>query len=166
MKGGNEGLTCESVCANRATAIQDIVQLKGALSSDDLRGLMDIVMHRLLDLTECDYIAIHSVDGDHLMLHPGGELKTCPGRCEACSFYKLNIPPVADKDHFIELADTKRHCVARSRGRALRREALGWSGSALSRSSHQHLRPRQNRAKDFCGCPYAGAGAPFCDGAP
>ena len=112
MKGGNESLTGETACTNRYTAIQDIVQLKDALSSDDLRGLMDIVMHRLLDLTECDYIAIHSVDGDHLMLHHGGELKACPGRCEACSFYKLNIPPVEDKDHFIELTDTKRQCVA------------------------------------------------------
>ena len=100
------------VCANHTTAIQDIVQLKGVLASDDLRGLMDMVMHRLLDLTECDYIAIHSVDGDHLMLHHDGELETCPGRCEACSFYKLNIPPVEDKDHFVELTDTKGQCVA------------------------------------------------------
>ena len=78
-----------------------------ALAKDDLPGLIELVMCRLLSLTACDYIAIHSVDGDHRMLHPGEELKTCPKRCEACSFYKLNIPPVEDADHFVELIDTK-----------------------------------------------------------
>ena len=78
-----------------------------ALAKDDLPGLIDLTLHRLLDLTECDYIAIHSVDGDHRLLYPGEELKTCPERCERCSFYKLLIPPVEDVDHIIELADTK-----------------------------------------------------------
>ena len=78
-----------------------------ALSKDDLPGLIDLTLHRLLDLTACDYIAIHSVDGDHKMLWPDGELQTCPCRCEGCSFYKLLIPPVEDADHFIELKDTK-----------------------------------------------------------
>ena len=82
-----------------------------ALSRDDLPGLIDFAMHRLLELTACDYIAIHSVDGDHKMLYPGEALKTCPGRCEACSFYKLMIPPVEDADHVIELTDTKHQCI-------------------------------------------------------
>ena len=82
-----------------------------ALSKDDLPGLIDQTLHRLLDLSACDYIAIHSVDGDHFLLHPGEELKTCPGRCEACSFYKLMIPPVEDADHFIELRDAKSQCI-------------------------------------------------------
>ena len=64
-------------------------------------------MCRLLSLTACDYIAIHSVDGDHRLLYPGEELKTCPGRCKSCAFYKLLIPPVEDADHLIELIDTK-----------------------------------------------------------
>ena len=54
-----------------------------------------------------DYIAIHSVDGDHRLLFPGEELKKCSGRCEECSFYKLLIPPVEDSDHIIELKDAK-----------------------------------------------------------
>ena len=78
-----------------------------ALAKDDLPGLIDLTLHRLLDLTECDYIAIHSVDGDHRLLYPGEELKACPERCEMCSFYKLLIPPVEDVDHIIELDDTK-----------------------------------------------------------
>ena len=78
---------------------------------DDLPGLIDLTLHRLMELTECDYIAIHSVDGDHRLLYPSEELKTCPGRCEACSFYKLVIPPVEDADHIIELTDTKRQTV-------------------------------------------------------
>ena len=78
-----------------------------ALAKDDLPGLIDLTLHRLLELTDCDYIAIHSVDGDHRLLYPGEELKTCPNRCEECAFYKLMIPPVEDADHLIELADTK-----------------------------------------------------------
>ena len=78
-----------------------------ALAHDDLPGLVDQLLHRLLELTACDYIAIHSVDGDHKMLYPGEEVKTCPSRCEACSFYKLMIPPEEDADHIIELNDTK-----------------------------------------------------------
>ena len=85
--------------------------LSYALSKDDLPGLFNLIMHRLLELTECDYIAIHSAAGDHLMLHPGEEMKTCPGRCESCSFYKLMIPPVEDSDHIIELNDTKRQKI-------------------------------------------------------
>ena len=83
-----------------------------AFSKDDIPGLVDMMMHRLLELTECDYIAIHSVDGDHLMLHPDGEVKACPGRCEACSFYKLKIPSVEDAEHVIELPDAKGQSVA------------------------------------------------------
>ena len=82
-----------------------------ALSQDDLSGLIDQMMHQLLALTACDYIAIHSVDGDHKMLYPDGKMQACPGRCEACSFYKLKIPPVEDADHVIELTDTKRQTV-------------------------------------------------------
>ena len=82
-----------------------------ALSKDDIPGLIDLTMHRLLNLTACDYIAIHSVDGDHRMLYPDDELKTCPTRCEGCSFYRLMIPPVEDADHIIELNDTKRQTV-------------------------------------------------------
>ncbi len=81
--------------------------LSYALSKDDLPGLIDLTLHRLLTLTECDYIAIHSVDGDHRLLFPGENLKTCPERCEACPFYKLLIPPVEDTDHIIELSDAK-----------------------------------------------------------
>ena len=88
-----------------------IETLSYALSKDDLPGLIDLTLHRLLALTECDYIAIHSVDGDHRLLFPGEELKTCPGRCEGCSFYKLLIPPVEDADHIIELRDAKGQCV-------------------------------------------------------
>jgi len=80
-----------------------------ALAHDDLPGLIDLTMHRLLDLAECDYIAVHSIDGDHKMLATGEEMKTCPGRCEACPFYKLDIPPLEDDDHVIELHDTKAH---------------------------------------------------------
>ena len=86
--------------------------LEYALSKDDLPGLFDMMLHRLLELTDCDYIALHSVDGDHLMLHPDGELNTCPGRCESCTFYKLVIPPVEDSDHVIELPDAKGQSVA------------------------------------------------------
>ena len=85
--------------------------LSYALSKDDLPGLIDLTLHRLLTLTECDYIAIHTVDGDHRLLFPGEELKTCPGRCESCSFYKLMIPPVEDADHIVELKDAKEQTV-------------------------------------------------------
>ena len=88
-----------------------IDMLSYALSKDDLPGLIDMTLHRLLTLTECDYIAIHTVDGDHRLLFPGEELKTCPGRCESCSFYKLLIPPVEDADHIVELNDAKRQTV-------------------------------------------------------
>ena len=83
-----------------------------AFSKDDIPGLVDMMMHRLLELTECDYIAIHSVDGDHLMLHPDGDVEACPGRCTACSFYKLKIPSVEDATHVIELPDAKGQSVA------------------------------------------------------
>ena len=83
-----------------------------ALSQDDLPGLIELTMRRLLKLTACDYIAIHSIAGDHLMLYPDGELKQCPKRCEGCSFYKLLIPPVEDADHIIELNDTKSQSAA------------------------------------------------------
>ena len=83
-----------------------------ALSQDDLPGLIDLTMRRLLKLTACDYIAIHSIAGDHLMLYPDGELKQCPKRCEGCSFYKLLIPSVEDADHIIELNDTKSQSAA------------------------------------------------------
>ena len=83
-----------------------------ALSQDDLPGLIKLTMRRLLKLTACDYIAIHSIAGDHLMLYPDGALKQCPKRCEGCSFYKLLIPPVEDADHIIELNDTKRQSAA------------------------------------------------------
>ena len=78
-----------------------------ALAHDDLPGLEDRLLHRLLELTTCDYIALHSVDGDHKMLYPSEEVKTCPSRCESCTFYKLMIPPAEDADHIIELTDTK-----------------------------------------------------------
>ena len=82
-----------------------------ALAKDDLPGLIELIMCRLLSLTACDYIAIHSVDGDHRLLYPGEDLKTCPGRCKSCAFYKLLIPPVEDADHLIELIDTKGQTV-------------------------------------------------------
>ena len=78
-----------------------------ALAKDDLPGLIDLMMHRLLKVTACDYVAIHSVEGDHRLLYPGEDLKTCPKRCEACAFYKLQIPPAEDADHLIEIIDTK-----------------------------------------------------------
>ncbi len=83
-----------------------------ALSKDDLPGLIDVTMHRLLELTACDYIAIHNVDGDHLMLHPDGDVTTCPGRCTRCSFYKLKIPPVTNPDNMIELNDAHAQTMA------------------------------------------------------
>lgn len=83
-----------------------------ALSKDDLQGLIDLTMRRLLDITECDYITIHSVDGDHRLLSSGGERADCPTRCEQCSFYKLLVPCTEDADHFVELVDAKRQAVA------------------------------------------------------
>ena len=88
-----------------------IDMLSCALSKDDLPGLIELTLHRLLALTKCDYIAIHSVDGDHRLLFPGEGLKPCPKRCEECSFYKFKIPPVEDADHIIDLKDAKRQSV-------------------------------------------------------
>ena len=82
-----------------------------ALSKDDLPGLFELTMRRLLELTECDYIAIHSVDGDHLHLHHGGEPSACPNRCHGCSFFKLDIPPVENADHILEIGDTTGRAV-------------------------------------------------------
>jgi len=82
-----------------------------ALSKDDLPGLIDLMMHRLLELTECDYIAVHSVDGDHRMLYSGEMPQDCPNRCHECTFYKLMIPPVEDADHIIEINDMKGQCA-------------------------------------------------------
>ncbi len=84
-----------------------------ALSKDDLPGLIDLTLHRLLEMTVCDYIAIHTVDGDHFLLYPGGDLQRCPKRCEACAFFKLKIPPVENADHIIELEDAQGQTLAR-----------------------------------------------------
>ena len=86
--------------------------LRYALSCDDLPGLIDMLLHRLLELTACDYIAIHSLEGDHRLLYPGKELEKCPARCEECTFYKLKIPPVEDADHIIELVDAQGQTTA------------------------------------------------------
>ena len=83
-----------------------------ALSKDDIPGLIELTLNRLLNLTSCDYIALHSIEGDHFLLHPGEALKTCPRRCEGCQFYKLIIPPMEDGDHVIELDDTRNQSVA------------------------------------------------------
>ena len=119
-----------------------------ALSGDDdLPGLIDLILHRLLKLTACDYIALHSVDGDHKQLYPGEEIKTCPSRCESCSFYRLMIPPAEDADHIIELADTKRQtitsfppsCPAKSLEVAVVYcEEKPWGGIALHYVNKQH----------------------------
>ena len=122
-----------------------------AFTKDDLKGLFDTMLHRLLELTECDYIAIHSVDGDHLMLHADGELGSCPGRCEACAFYKLMIPPVEDAEHVIEMPDAKGQsvadipcdCPAKSLEVAVVRcDGKPWGGIAL------HYLNRRNRISD------------------
>ena len=84
-----------------------------ALSKDDLPGLIELTLQRLLELTACDYIAFHSVDGDHRLLYPQGELKACPQRCETCAFYKLDIPSVENADNIIELTDTQGQSVAK-----------------------------------------------------
>ena len=68
------GSRIEATREDRAASILDIAQLKGALAGDDLHGLIDLVLRRLLELTDSDYIALHSVDGHHLMLHPDGKL--------------------------------------------------------------------------------------------
>ena len=118
-----------------------------ALAKDDLPGLIELIMCRLLDLTACDYIAIHSVEGDHRLLYPGEELKTCPKRCEGCSFYKLLIPPVEDADHLIELIDTKGQtvtslpfdCPAKSlEVVVVYCEGKPWGGIALHYVDRQH----------------------------
>ena len=83
-----------------------------ALSKDDLPGLIDMTLHGLLDLTACDYIAIHTADGDHRLLHPGGEPEKCPKRCEECAFYRLKIPPIEGTDHIIELDDARGQTIA------------------------------------------------------
>ena len=122
-----------------------------ALSKDDMKGLKDMLLRRLLELTDCDYIALHSVAGDHLMLDPDGKLDNCPGRCEACTFYKLMIPPVEDEEHVIELADAKgqsvaplpRDCPARSLEVAVVHcDGKPWGGIAL------HYLDRQNQISD------------------
>ena len=83
-----------------------------ALSKDDLPGLINLTLQRLLEITMCDYIAIHTVDGDHFLLHPGGKLEPCPERCTSCTFFKLKIPPVETADHIIELNDAKGQSLA------------------------------------------------------
>ena len=86
--------------------------LSHALSKDDLPGLVDLTLQRLLKLTACDYIAFHTVDGDHRLFFPGEEPKPCPERCESCSFYKLLIPPAANADRLVELTDARNQTVA------------------------------------------------------
>ena len=83
-----------------------------ALSKDDLPGLIDRTLHRLLELTQCDYIAIHTADGDHRLLHSGGALESCPERCSHCSFYKLHIPPLKNEDETLEFCDAKGQTLA------------------------------------------------------
>ena len=78
-----------------------------ALSEDDIPGLVDITMHRLLELTACDYISIHTVDGDHRILKSGGKLEQCPARCKTCPFYNFDVPFAKEGDHIIELDDTR-----------------------------------------------------------
>ena len=83
-----------------------------ALSKDDLPGLVDLTLRRLLKLTDCDYIAIHTVDGDHRMLSADGRLTQCPARCAECAFYRFRFPPVEDADHIIELDRAQRQTLA------------------------------------------------------
>lgn len=118
-----------------------------ALSKDDLPGLIDLMLHRLLDLTACDYIAIHTLEGDHRLLYPGGELENCPERCRECSFYKLEIPPIADADHIIELVDAEGQalvplspiCPAKSlEVVVVYCEGKPWGGIALHYLNKQH----------------------------
>ena len=84
-----------------------------ALSKDDLPGLIDLTLHRLLELTACDYVAIHSVDGDHRKLCSDGWQSDFPEHCEACSLFTLGVPSVATADHVIGLPDTRAKSVAR-----------------------------------------------------
>ena len=86
--------------------------LSYALSKDDLSGLIDLTLHRLLELSACDYIAIHSIDGNHQLLFPKNNLEVCPKRCEACAFYNLKIPPVLNADNIIELNDAQGQRIA------------------------------------------------------
>ena len=118
-----------------------------ALSKDDLQGLIDFMMRRLLDLAECDYITVHSVDGDHRMYSAREGHRCCPGRCEACSFYKLMIPAIEDADHFVELVDTKNQTVASiphdCPAKSLEvvvvyREGEPWGGIALHYADKRH----------------------------
>ena len=118
-----------------------------ALSKDDLQGLIDLTLRRLLDLTACDYVAIHSVDGDHRMHSVGDGLKCCPKRCEACSFYKLKIPAIVDADNFVELVDAKcqksvsipQDCPAKSLEVVMvYNEGKPWGGIALHYMNRQH----------------------------
>ena len=118
-----------------------------ALSRDDLPGLIDFALHRLLELTACDYIAIHTLDGDHRLLYPGGELENCPERCKECSFYKFKIPPLEDADHIIELVDAKGQalvplsadCPAKSlEVIVVYCEGKPWGGIALHYINRQH----------------------------
>ena len=123
-----------------------------AFSKKDLPGLINMMLRRLMELTECDYIALHSGDGDHLMLHADGVLACCPERCQACSFYKLKIPPIADADNVIELIDTKGQCAtsipcdcpARSlEVDVVNRDGKPWGGIAL------HYLNRKKKISDY-----------------
>ena len=118
-----------------------------ALSKDDLPGLIDLMLHRLLDLTACDYIAIHTLEGDHRLLYPGGELVNCPERCRECAFYKLKIPPIEDADHIIEFVDAEGQalvplspiCPAKSlEVVVVYCEGKPWGGIALHYLNKQH----------------------------
>ena len=111
-----------------------------ALSKDDVPGLIDLVLHRLLDLTQCDYITIHSIEGDHQLLYPKGNLTPCPERCAACAFYHLKLPAVLNDDHIIDLDDTQNQsiatlspvCPAKSlKVVVVYREGQPWGGIAL-----------------------------------
>ena len=118
-----------------------------ALSNDDLPGLIDRTLHRLMELTRCDYIAIHTADGDHRLLHSGGELEACPERCSHCSFYKLLIPPLKDGDDTLEFCDAKGQtlapipfeCPAKSLEVAIVNcDGRPWGGIALHYQNLQH----------------------------
>jgi len=118
-----------------------------ALSKDDPRGLMDLVMHRLLDLTACDYIAIHSAEGDHLHLYAEGGVEKSPDRCSACPFYHLHLPPGETADHFLELDNARDQavaplppdCPAVSLGIAVVHcDGKPWGGIALHYLNRQH----------------------------
>ena len=121
--------------------------LSYALSKDDLPGLIDMMLHRLLELTACDYIAIHSVNGDHRMLSPGEDHGACPVRCESCSLYKLLVPFSEGGGHFIELNDVRGQtdasippdCPAKSlEVAAVYCDGKLWGGIALHYVKRQH----------------------------